>query len=74
MSEELYSMLISKSNGLDAGLKPNIGLKTAKYESVTPSTFLATVEMNLLKEVFQRCCSHPNKKRDIHDTLQNLEK
>ena len=57
-----------KSNGLDTGLKPNLGLKAAKYESVTHGTFLATVEINLLKEVFQRCCSHPNKKRDIHET------
>ena len=31
MSEELDSMLISKSNGLDTVLKSNIGLKTAKY-------------------------------------------
>ena len=74
MYEELDSMLISESNGLDTGLKPNLGLKAAKYESVTPGTFLANVEITLLKEVFQRCCSHPNKKRDIHETLQNLEK
>ena len=74
MSEELYSMSISKSNRLDTSLKPNIGLKSADYESVTPGTFLATVETTLLKEVFQRCCSHPNKKIDIHETLQNLEK
>ena len=31
MSEELDSMLISKSNGLDIGLKTNLGLKAAKY-------------------------------------------
>ena len=74
MSEELDSMLISKSNRLDTGLKPNIGLKADKYESVTPRAFLATVGITLLEEVFQRCCSHPNKKRDIHETLQNLEK
>ena len=43
MSEELDSMLISKSNGLETCLKPNIGLKAAKYEYVTPGTFLATV-------------------------------
>ena len=43
MYEELDSMLISKSNGLDTGLKHNLGLKAAKYESVTPGTFLTTV-------------------------------
>ena len=43
MSEELYSLLIYKFNGLDTGLKPNLGLKADKYESVTPDTFLATV-------------------------------
>ena len=74
MSEELDYMLISKSNGLDTGLKPNLGIKAAKYESVTPRTFLATVEITFPNEVFQRCCSHPNKKIDIHETLQNLEK
>ena len=74
MSEKLDSMLISKSNGLDTGLKPNIGLKVDKYKSVTTGTFLATVEITLLREVFQRFCSHPNKKIDIHETLQNLEK
>ena len=74
MSEELDSVLIYKSNGLDTGLKPNLGLKADKYESVTPVNFLATVEITLPKEVFQRCCSHPNKKRDIRETLQNLEK
>ena len=73
MSEELYSMLISKSNGMDTGLKPNLCLKAAKYESITPETLLATVEINPVKEIFQRCCSHINKKRDIHETLQNLE-
>ena len=62
MSEELYSMIISKSNGLDTGLKTNLGIKAAKYESVTPGTFLATVEITLLKEVFQLFSSHPNKK------------
>ena len=36
-------MLISKSNGLDTGLKHNLGLKAAKYESVTPGTLLAKV-------------------------------
>ena len=54
MSEELDSILISKSNGLDTGLKPNLGLKAANYESVTPGTFLDTLEITLLKEVFQR--------------------
>ena len=63
MYEELYSILISKSNGMDTGLKPNLDLKTAKYDSVTPGTFLATVEINFLKEVFQRHCSHPNQKK-----------
>ena len=43
MSEELDYTLISKFNGLDTGLKPNPGLKAAKYEPVTPGTFLATV-------------------------------
>ena len=74
MYEELDSMLISKSNGLDTGLKPNLGLKAANYESITPGNFLATVEITPLKEVFQSCCSHTNQKRDIHETLQNLEK
>ena len=58
-------MLISKSNRLDTGLKPNLVLKAAKYESVTPGTFLAIVEITPLKEVFQRCCSHTKKKQDI---------
>ena len=31
MFEEPDYMLISKSNGMDTGLKPNIGLKAAKY-------------------------------------------
>ena len=31
MSEEVDSMLISKYNGLDTGLKPNLGLKVDKY-------------------------------------------
>ena len=74
MYEELDSMLISKSNGLDTGLKPNLGLKAAKNESVTPGTFLSTVKTTHLEEVFQRCCSHTNQKRDIHETLKNLEK
>ena len=74
MSQEIYSMLISKSNGLDTDLKPNLGLNVAKYKSVTPGTFLTTVEITLPKEVFQCCCSHPNKKKYIHETLQNLEK
>ena len=43
MSEELYSMLIYKFNGLDTGLKPNLGLKADKYEYVTTGTSLATV-------------------------------
>ena len=43
MSEELDSMLIYKSNGMDTGLKYNFGLKADKYESVTPGTFLSTV-------------------------------
>ena len=43
MSEELDYMLIYKSNGLDTGLKPNLGLKADKYESVTPGTFLDAV-------------------------------
>ena len=62
MSEELDYMLISKSNGLNTGLKPNLDLKAAKYESITHRTFLATVEITLPKEIFQRCWSHPNKK------------
>ena len=55
MSEELDYILISKSNRLDTGLKPNLGLKAAKYEYVTPGNFLDTVEITLLNEVFQRC-------------------
>ena len=43
MSEELYSMLIYKSNELDTGQKPKFGLKEDKYESVSPGTFLDTV-------------------------------
>ena len=43
MSEEKDFMLISKSNGLDTGLKPNLGLKAAKYEYVTTGTSLANV-------------------------------
>ena len=43
MSEEIYSFLISKSDGMYNGLKHNLGLKEAKYESVTHGTFLATV-------------------------------
>ena len=74
MYEELDSMLIFKSNGLDTGLKPNLGLKAATYEYVSPGTFLSTVYITLLKEVFQLCCSHNNKNRDIYETLQNLEK
>ena len=61
MSKELDSMLISNFNGLDTGLKPNLGLKASKYESVTPGTFLATVEITLFKEVFKRCYSRTNK-------------
>ena len=62
MSEEFYYMLISKSNVLVTGLKHNLCLKAAKCESITPRTFLSTVQITLLKEVFQHCCSHPNKK------------
>ena len=43
MSDELDYMIISKSKGLDTRLKPNLGLKVVKYESVTPGTFLSTV-------------------------------
>ena len=60
-SDELDSMLISKSNGLDTFLKPNLVLKASKYESVTPRTFLATVEITFLRELFQSCFSHPQK-------------
>ena len=52
MSEKLNAMLISKSNGMDTGLKPNIGLNADKYESIITGTFLSTVEITLLKEVF----------------------
>ena len=74
MSEELDYVLISKSNRLDAGLKPDLGLKASTYESITLGNVLDTVEITRLREVFQRCCSHPNKERDIYETLQNLEK
>ena len=36
-------MLISKSNGLDTVLNPNLGPKVDKYEYITPGTFLDTV-------------------------------
>ena len=49
MSEELDSTLISKFNGMDTGLKPKLGLKSAKYESVTPGIFLATMGITLIK-------------------------
>ena len=43
MSEELDFMLIYKSSGMDTGIKPNLGLKAAKYEYVTTGNSLANV-------------------------------
>ena len=65
-------MLISKCNGLDTRLKPNLGLKADKYESITPGIH-RHFGNNPPQGVISALLQSSQQKRDTHKTLQNLE-
>ena len=64
------------ATGLNTGLKPKFGVKTAKHWSDNLEGFLTAVEKNLLKEPFKRRrFDRQNRKTvGIYDVLQELKK
>ena len=64
------------TTGLNTGLKPTFGVKTAKHRSDTLEGFLTAVEKTLIKESFKhRRFERPNRKTSgIYDVLQELTK
>ena len=65
-----------KASGLNTGLKPTFGFKTAKPGSDNLEGFLTAVEKTLLKEAFkhQRFERQNNKTKEIYDILQRMKK
>ena len=64
------------ATGLNTGLKPTFGVKTAKHGSDNLKGFLTAVGKTLLKEVFKRRrFDRQNRKTvEIYDVLQELKK
>ena len=60
------------TTGLNTGLKPTFGVKTAKHGSDNLEGFLIAVGKTLLKEAFKhRHFEHQNRKTvEIYDILQ----
>ena len=63
------------ATGLNTGLKPTIGLKTAKHGSDNLEGFLTEMGKNLLKEAFKRRrFDRQNRKTvEIYECLQELK-
>ena len=63
------------ATGLNTGLKPIFGIKTAKHGSENIKGFLTAVVKTLLKEAFrcQRFKRLNKKTREIYEVLQKLE-
>ena len=63
------------ATGLNTGLKPKFGIKTAKHVLDNLEGFLTVVGKNLLKEAFKhRRFKLPSKKtREIYEVLQRLK-
>ena len=61
--------------GLNTGLKPIFGIKTANHGSENLEGFLTAVRKNLLKKAFKRRrFERPkNKTREIYEVLQRLK-
>ena len=61
--------------GLNTSLKPIFGLKTAMHGSENLDSFLATVEITLIKEAFRRLnFGQPNRKtRYIQEIIHNMK-
>ena len=64
------------ATGLNTGLKPKFGVKTAKHGSDNLEGFFTAVEKTLLKEAFKRRrFDRQNRKTvEIYDVLQELKK
>ena len=65
-----------KATGLNTGLKPKFGIKTAKHGLDNLEGFLTAVEKTLLKEALKRRrfeCQN-TKTKEIYDILQRLKK
>ena len=64
------------ATGLNTGLKPTFGVKTAKHGSDNLEGFLTEVGKTLLKEAFKRRrFDRQNRKTvEIYDVLQELKK
>ena len=64
------------NTGLNTGLKPTFGIKTAKNISDNVEGFLTAVEKNLLRKAFKRQrFKRPNRKTsEIYYVLQRQEK
>ena len=54
VNEVIEENSIFVTTGLNTGLKPTFGIKTAKYGSDKIEGFLTSVKKNLLKEAFKR--------------------
>ena len=63
------------TTGLNTGLKPTFGIKTAKHGSDNLEGFLTALEKILLKEAFKRRrFERPNRKTsEIYKVLQRLK-